>query len=84
MCGFERRNNALGLHQQAEGLGDFVVGGGIGSHPTLLRQVGQDRGHTDVIEAGGDTVRVAELAVVVLQEQRLVTLCDAGFAGVLR
>ncbi len=68
---FQRGDNALGFHQQAEGFSDLVVGGRFGYDAALLRQVGQDRRHADVIEPGGDAVRVAELAYL-SQQGRIV------------
>ena len=72
------RQDALGAAALGERLERFVIGGGFVAHapgPQQQRMLGPD---ARIVEARGHRIRFLDLAVVVLQQQRIRALQHAG------
>ena len=67
---FERRHDPLGDREELEPRDGFVVGGERVLGPACRRELGVLRTDTRIVEAGADRVRLEDLAVFVLEEQR--------------
>src|SRR5882724_3402185 len=78
----ERGDQPFLLDRQRQRLNDLAVRRGLEAHAPGALQVRENRRHADVVEPGGDAVRVAHLAVVVLDEIGAIALGDAD-PGVL-
>jgi len=81
VAGLQRRDDALGLTQQTEGLHRLLVGDGPVLRAAALEQVRVLRPDTRVVQAGRDRVRLHGLAVVVLHDVGERAVEDAGKAG---
>src|SRR5580698_5392397 len=78
MCGLEGRNNALRARENLGGFEGFGVGGRGVAGAAGIVQHGVLRADGGVVEAGGDGVRLRDLAGVVLEDVAVGPLQDAG------
>src|SRR5690349_19352215 len=78
---FERGDDPFGAAEQLETVHGLLVGDGdvAGAAEVLeVRMLGADTG---IVEAGGDAVRLLDLAVGILKEVAARAVQDAGTAG---
>ena len=79
--GLEGRNDAFEPAQAVEGVEGLFVGDGAVLGQALVVEVGVLGADAGVVEAGGDRVADGDLAVVVLQQVRLVAVEDTDLAA---
>ncbi|CAM5639734.1 hypothetical protein SAURM35S_06328 [Streptomyces aurantiogriseus] len=80
MGALDRRDDALGARQQAQGLHRRVVGDGAVLAATAVAQVGVLGADARVVQTGRDRVRLGDLPLVVLEDVGPGAVQDAGVA----